>query len=443
MNRAEKLEELRAKLAGLAHEYADVVASKPMVPGVDYLPPSGKVVGETEFGGLLQASADMWLTAGRFADKFEAEFPKHWSLKHSLLVNSGSSANLVAFAALTSPKLRERALVAGDEIITAACGFPTTIAPAVQHGLKPVFIDVDLETQNATVEQIERAITPKTKVVMIAHSLGNPFRADEVAKLCKDKNIWLIEDCCDALGAKIGDSSVGTFGSFATCSFYPAHHITMGEGGAVLTNDYQLYKLAMSFRDWGRDCYCAPGCSDSCNARFKWSLGTLPKGYDHKYIYSHIGYNLKSTDFQAALGLAQLDRLEGFVKARRENHDYLEKCLRDLGMEEHLILPKATKGTTPSWFGFFTILRDEGIRSSVVQALEQNKVGTRLLFAGNITRQPAFMNVEHHVSGNLENTDKIMNDGFWVGIWPGLKKDHLSYIAEQIKKAVLSAKASK
>ena len=253
---------------------------------------------------------------------------------------------------------------------------------------------------------------------------------------------WREADCCDALGAKIGDASVGTFGSFATCSFYPAHHITMGEGGAVLTNDYQLYKLAMSFRDWGRDCYCAPGCSDSCNARFKWSLGTLPKGYDHKYIYSHIGYNLKSTDFQAAIGLAQLDRLAPFVQARRQNHEYLEKRLRELGMEEHLILPKPTPGTNPSWFGFFTVLRQENIRSSVVQTLEQNKVGTRLLFAGNITRQPAFMNVEHRVSGNLENTDKIMNDGFWVGIWPGLKTDHLDYIADQIKAAVLSAKAS-
>ena len=435
---SDQLKELREKLVGLAHEYASVVSSRKLRPGVDYLPPSGKVVGEDEFVGLLQASADMWLTAGRFADDFEAEFPKHWNLKHSLLVNSGSSANLVAFSALTSPKLRDKQVKAGDEMITPACGFPTTIAPAVQAGLKPVFIDVDIETQNATLESIERAITPKTKVIMIAHSLGNPFRADQVAKLCKEKNIWLIEDCCDALGAKIGDQSVGTFGSLATCSFYPAHHITMGEGGAVLTNDYALYKLALSFRDWGRDCYCAPGVADSCNARYKWSLGTLPKGYDHKYIYSHIGYNLKSTDFQAAVGLAQLKRLDGFIDARRKNHDYLEKCLRDLGMEEHLIFPKATPGTTPSWFGFFTILRKESMRQKVVQALEANKVGTRLLFAGNMTRQPAFTEINYEISGDLKNTDKIMSDGFWVGIWPGLEKEHLEYIAEQIKRAYLA-----
>jgi len=436
--RSGSIEELRGKLLGLAHEYAAAVSSRKLQPGVDYLPPSGKVVGEEEFAGLLQASADMWLTAGRFADQFEAEFPKRFNLKHSLLVNSGSSANLVAFSALTSPKLRERQIKSDDEMITPACGFPTTIAPAMQAGLKPVFIDVDLETQNATLDQIERAITPKTKVIMIAHSLGNPFRADEVAKLCKEKNIWLIEDCCDALGAKIGDQSVGTFGNLATCSFYPAHHITMGEGGAVLTNDYALYKLALSFRDWGRDCYCAPGVADTCNARYKWSLGTLPKGYDHKYIYSHIGYNLKSTDFQAALGLAQLNRLDGFIAARRHNHDYLGECLRKLGMEEHLILPKATPGTTPSWFGFFMTLRKPGIRSEVVQKLEANKVGTRLLFAGNMTRQPAFAGIDYKTVGELTHTDKIMNDGFWVGIWPGLEKTHMEYIAEQIKIAVLS-----
>ncbi|MBS1959492.1 MAG: lipopolysaccharide biosynthesis protein RfbH [Bdellovibrionales bacterium] len=434
-----QMEQLRGKLAGLAQEYSSIIESRKLKPGVDYLPPSGKVVGGDEFAGALQASADMWLTAGRFSDQFEAEFPKHWGMKYSLLVNSGSSANLVAFSALTSPKLRERQLKPGDEMVTPACGFPTTIAPAVQAGLKPVFIDVDLNTQNASLESIGRAITPKTKVIMIAHSLGNPFRADEVAKLCKDRGIWLIEDCCDALGARIGDTHVGNFGSLATCSFYPAHHITMGEGGAVLTNDYALNKLAMSFRDWGRDCYCAPGVADTCNARYKWSLGTLPKGYDHKYIYSHIGYNLKSTDFQAAVGLAQLKRLDGFVAARRRNHDYLEKCLRDLGMEEHLILPKATPGTTPSWFGFFTILRKPELRNKVVQELEANKVGTRLLFAGNMTRQPAFTGVNYNISGELTNTDKIMNDGFWVGIWPGLENAHMDYIAEQIKLAVQKA----
>ncbi len=429
--------EFRLQLLGIAQQNKELLESKKLVPGTDYLPPSGKVVGSMEFEMLMQASVDMWLTAGRFADQFEAEFPKVWGMKESLLVNSGSSANLVAFSALTSPKLRERALKPGDEFITTACGFPTTVAPAVQFGMKPVFIDVDLETQNASVESIERAITPKTKLIMIAHSLGNPFRSDLIAKICKEKNIWFIEDCCDALGAKVGDQHVGTYGDFATCSFYPAHHITMGEGGAVLTNNHQLYKIAMSFRDWGRDCYCPPGVSDSCGARFDWKLGSLPKGYDHKYIYSHLGYNLKTTDFQAAIGLAQLQRLPTFIKKRQENHEYLDQCLKNLGLEEKIILTKATPGTSPSWFGFYLTLREEDKRRSVVQFLEANKVGTRLLFAGNLIRQPAFRDVPHEVSGTLINTDKIMSDGFWVGIWPGLDKPHMEYIAEMIKKSLV------
>ena len=429
--------EFRLQLLGIAQQNKELLESKKLVPGTDYLPPSGKVVGSMEFEMLMQASVDMWLTAGRFADQFEAEFPKVWGMKESLLVNSGSSANLVAFSALTSPKLRERALKPGDEFITTACGFPTTVAPAVQFGMKPVFIDVDLETQNASVESIERAITPKTKLIMIAHSLGNPFRSDLIAKICKEKNIWFIEDCCDALGAKVGDQHVGTYGDFATCSFYPAHHITMGEGGAVLTNNHQLYKIAMSFRDWGRDCYCPPGVSDSCGARFDWKLGSLPKGYDHKYIYSHLGYNLKTTDFQAAIGLAQLQRLPTFIKKRQENHEYLDQCLKNLGLEEKIILTKATTGTSPSWFGFYLTLREEDKRRSVVQFLEANKVGTRLLFAGNLIRQPAFRDVPHEVSGTLINTDKIMSDGFWVGIWPGLDKPHMEYIAEMIKKSLV------
>jgi len=428
--------EFRLKLLNLAQENKGLLESKKLTPGEDYLPPSGKVVGAKEFEMLMQASVDMWLTAGRFADQFEADFSKIWNLKYSLLVNSGSSANLVAFSALTSPKLRERALKPGDEFITTACGFPTTVAPAIQFGMKPVFIDVDLETQNATLESIEKAITPKTKLIMIAHSLGNPFRSDLVAKICLEKNIWLIEDCCDALGAKVAEQHVGNFGSIATCSFYPAHHITMGEGGAVLMNDHQLYKIAMSFRDWGRDCYCPPGVSDSCGARFDWKLGSLPKGYDHKYIYSHLGYNLKTTDFQAAIGLAQLDRLPSFVKKRQENHEYLDRCLAQLGLDEKIIRTKATPGTSPSWFGYFLTLREENKRRSVVQYLESHKVGTRLLFAGNLIRQPAFRDVPHEISGTLTNTDKIMNDGFWVGIWPGLDQSHMNYIADQIAGAL-------
>lgn len=428
--------ELRRQLQNLAFQNRETLESRKLIPGEDYLPPSGKVVGAREFEFLMQASVDMWLTAGRFADQFEAEFPKIWGLKHSLLVNSGSSANLVAFSALTSPKHREKSLKPGDEFVTTACGFPTTVAPAIQFGMKPIFIDVDLKTQNATYEAIEKAITPKTKLVMIAHSLGNPFRSDQVAKLCKEKGIWFIEDCCDALGAKVGDQHVGTYGNMATCSFYPAHHITMGEGGAVLTNDHQLYKFAMSFRDWGRDCYCPPGVSDTCGVRFNWTLGSLPKGYDHKYIYSHLGYNLKSTDFQAGVGLAQLERLSGFVKKRQENHEYLSQCLKQMGMEQKIILTEATPGTTPSWFGYYLTLRDENRRKDVVQYLEKNKVGTRLLFAGNLIRQPAFKDVAYEISGSLTNTDKIMNDGFWVGVWPGLDRPHMEYIAEAIKKAL-------
>lgn len=433
-----RIAELRQKLDSVAAEYAQEVSSKPMRPGVDYIPPTGKVVGVEEFQGLLQASADMWLTAGRFADKFEAEFPKVWGQKKSLLVNSGSSANLLAFAALTSPRLKDRALKAGDEMVTTACGFPTTVAPGVQYGLKPVFVDVDLATHNASVEAIEAAITPKTKIVMIAHALGNPYRADLLAEICKKRDIWLVEDCCDALGATIKGQHVGSFGSLSTCSFYPAHHMTMGEGGAVLTNHANLYKIALSFRDWGRDCWCPPGISDSCGIRFEWELGELPKGYDHKYIYSHIGFNLKSTDFQAAVGLAQLEKLPGFVAARRRNFDALKKRLIDRGAEEFLVLPEPTPETDPSWFGFFVALREANPtrRMEVTRYLETNKVGTRLLFGGNLVKQPAFKNVDYRIHGELTNTDKIMNQGFWVGIWPGLKDEHLDYIADTMMKAL-------
>lgn len=434
-----RLAQLRSRLDELAFEFRDTVQSRELVPGVDYLPPSGKVVGAEEFQGLLQASADMWFTAGRFNDKFEEEFPKYWGLKKCLTVNSGSSANLVALASLTSARLKDRALRPGDEVISAACGFPTTVAPIVQHGLTPVFVDVDLRTHNALVESVEAAITPKTKAIVLAHALGNPFRADLLKKLCERHGLWLVEDCCDALGAKIGDQLVGTFGDLATCSFYPAHHMTMGEGGAVLMDHANLYKVAMSFRDWGRDCWCPPGVSDSCGTRFEWQLGQLPKGYDHKYMYSHLGYNLKLTDFQAAIGLAQLAKLPGLVKKRQENHAYLHQKLKQLGLEEHLILPEATEGTTPSWFGYFVVLKRAGLRTTVVPALEKKKVGTRLLFAGNLIKQPAFQSVNYRVVGSLAHTDKIMNDGFWVGVWPGLGEAHLDYIAEQIRQTVTTA----
>lgn len=433
-----RLKELRGKLDELADAYGGELESKPPRPGVDYLPPSGKVVGRAEFKNLLQASADLWLTAGSYSDKFEAEFPKTWGLKKSLLVNSGSSANLLALMTLTSPRLKERALKPGDEMISTACGFPTTVAPGVQAGLVPVFVDVDVATHNASVDAIEQAITPKTKVVMIAHALGNPYRADQLADLCRKKNIWLIEDCCDALGSKIGDRHVGTFGDIATCSFYPAHHMTMGEGGAVLMDHANLHKIAMSFRDWGRDCWCPPGVSNSCGIRFDWKAGDLPEGYDHKYIYSHIGYNLKSTDFQAAVGLAQLEKLSGFIEARKTNFRYLKKALVDRGVDRDLILPEATPGTDPSWFGFFVCLRDGGFkrRKRVTSRLEDRKVGTRLLFGGNLTKQPAFQGVAHRVHGSLKNTDKIMDEGFWVGTWPGLTPAALDYMADEIAAAL-------
>jgi len=432
-----EVKNLRETLDKVASDFAPQVASKKLVAGVDYLPPSGKVVGESEFRNLLQASADMWLTSGRFAEKFEEEFPKFWGLKKSLLVNSGSSANLLAFASLTSPRLKDRALKVGDEIVTVACGFPTTVAPALQHGLLPVFVDIDLKTHNATTAQIVEAITPKTKIVMIAHALGNPFRADEVAKVCKERGIWFIEDCCDALGARVAGQHVGTFGDFATCSFYPAHHMTMGEGGAVLTNHANLYKIAMSFRDWGRDCWCPPGVSNSCGIRFEWKAGELPEGYDHKYIYSHIGYNLKSTDFQAALGLAQLERLESFISARRKNHDYLSAKLKSLGLDQEFILPECTPGTEASWFGYFLVFKDgaKKRRTRATAFLEKNKVGTRLIFGGNLTKQPALQGLNYRIHSKLENTDKLMTDGFWVGIWPGLDSAHLDYIAMQLKAA--------
>jgi len=429
----------RQNLDKLADESEAFFASAGrMRPGQDYLPPTGKVVGTDEFRILLQAAADMWLTAGRFHDQFEAEFPSHWGLKHCLLVNSGSSANLVAMASLTSPKLGERALKAGDEFITPACGFPTTVAPAIQNGLKPVFVDMDIETQDPSFETVQAAASDKTKLVMMAHTLGNPFAADKIGAWCKANGTWFVEDCCDALGSTLNGQHVGTFSDIATCSFYPAHHITMGEGGAVLTSDNQLRKIALSMRDWGRDCWCPPGISNSCNVRFDWKLGDLPKGYDHKYIYSHLGYNLKTTDFQAAVGLAQLKRLPSFIQKRRENHAYLTECLKNLGMQEYLVLPKATPGSEPSWFGYFLSMRDGDAkkRNLLTRYLEENKVGTRLLFGGNLTRKPAFKNVDFRVVGDLTNTDKIMNLGFWVGIWPGLGKEHLEYIAATIKKAV-------
>ena len=410
------------------------LAPKDFVPGETYIPPSGKVLDAQDGINLIDAALDMWLTAGRYADEFESKVAKKFGRKLSKLTVSGSAANLLAFSTLTSWKLGEKRIKPGDEVITVAAGFPTTVAPLVQYGCVPVFVDIDLITHNVDVDKLEAAIGPKTRGIMIAHSLGNPFDAIRVAELCKQHDLYFVEDCCDAFGAKIGGKGVGTFGDLATLSFYPAHHITMGEGGAVLMDSIRLARITESFRDWGRDCYCKPGCDNTCGKRFEWELGGLPKGYDHKYIYSHIGYNLKVSDMQAAIGCSQLDKLEGFIAKRNANFDGLTRRIKAAGLEEYLHLPQATPNSEPSWFGYLLSIRDgTGIdRTQIVRELEARKVGTRLLFAGNLLRQPAFQEIEHRVVGNLDNTDKTMRDSFWIGVWPGINDQMLDYMVDTL-----------
>jgi CDP-6-deoxy-D-xylo-4-hexulose-3-dehydrase len=425
-------EELRLEIAGLVQEFADLkYTEKTFKPGRSVVPPSGKVIGATELQYMVDASLDGWLTTGRFNRRFEKELSEFIGIKHLITVNSGSSANLVAFATLTSPKLGDRAIKKGDEVIGVAAGFPTTVNPIVQFGAIPVFVDVDLETHNINANLIEAAISPKTKAIMLAHTLGNPYNLEKVKALCDKHKLWLVEDCCDALGAEYNNQHVGTFGDIATCSFYPAHHITMGEGGAVFTNSSELKTIAESFRDWGRDCYCDPGCDNTCEKRFEQQLGGLPKGYDHKYTYSHLGYNLKISDMQAACGLAQLERLPGFIKKRNENFAYLKSKLSSL--TEFIGLPEKTANSTPSWFGFPITLKENINRLKFTQYLDSHKIGTRLLFAGNITLQPYFKNIKYRVSGNLINTDIIMNQSLWLGIYPGLGQDHMDFIVEKIE----------
>jgi CDP-6-deoxy-D-xylo-4-hexulose-3-dehydrase len=407
-------------------------ARSAFVPGITAIPVSGKVLEGDDIANLVDASMDGWLTSGRFTEEFQRDLARYIGTRHAMFVNSGSSANLVALSALTSAKLGERSLKPGDEVVTVAMGFPTTVNPIIQNSLKPVLVDINLGTYDAIDSKLEEAIGPKTKAIMMAHTLGNPFNLELVTELCKKNNLWLIEDSCDALGSTFKGKRTGSFGDLATISFYPAHHITTGEGGAVLVKSPLVKKQAESFRDWGRDCYCETGHDNTCQKRFRWKLGELPEGYDHKYIYSHIGYNLKATDIQAALGVSQLKKLDRFIHQRKENFNFLYKGLQSI---EALIMPKATEFSDPSWFGFpITIDPDHPAnREDLLRFLESRKIGTRLMFAGNITRQPAYSGVQFRIIGDLNNSDVVMKRSFWIGVYPGLTTQMLEYVIDSIQ----------
>jgi CDP-6-deoxy-D-xylo-4-hexulose-3-dehydrase len=423
----------REILALVAQFYQAAWPEKQFVPGETPIPYSGRVFDSDELIHLVDAALDFWLTTGRYAEWFEQEFASFIGVRHAILCNSGSSANLLALSALTSPKLGERRLQPGDEVITLAAGFPTTINPIIQNALVPVFLDIELGTYNVDIRYLEEAINPRTRAIMLAHTLGNPFNVDVILEVVRHHNLWLIEDNCDALGSTYKGKVTGSFGDLATVSFYPAHHITMGEGGCVLTDHPMLKTLVESFRDWGRDCWCAPGKDNTCGKRFDWQLCELPYGYDHKYIYSHIGYNLKATDLQAAVGIAQLKKLPLFIEIRKRNWKVLYKELKSF--EEFLILPEATPGSDPSWFGFLITVRPGApfTRNDLVRYLESHKIATRLLFGGNLTRQPAYCGIRYRISQSLANTDLIMHNGFWVGVYPGLTEEMLRYVCSTVK----------
>ena len=425
--------ELRSRvLSSVIDYYQYKFATKEFIPGKTYIPVSGKVFDEQELIKLVDSSLDFWLTTGRFAAEFESRFAEWFGVKHCLLVNSGSSANLLALTALTSPKLGAKRLKPGDEVITVAAGFPTTVNPIFQNQLVPVFLDVELSTYGVDISQLESALSPKTRAIMIAHTLGNPFDLGVVTEFAQKHDLWLIEDNCDALGSTYNGQKTGTFGHLATLSFYPAHHITMGEGGAVITNDTRLKKIVESFRDWGRDCWCPPGVDNTCEKRFSWQLGDLPYGYDHKYTYSHVGYNLKMTDMQAAVGCAQLDKLSDFIDKRRQNFQFLYQNLESL--QDFFVLPEASPNSEPSWFGFPLFVKADApfSRNDLVKHLEEKRIGTRLLFAGNLLKQPTYKDLIYRTVGNFSNSDEIMNRVFWLGVFPGLTEEMLKYVISTI-----------
>ena len=429
----EDSDQLRAKILDLVAEYGSSKSNVQNVfsPGETPVPVSGKVLDSHDYVSLVEASLDGWFTAGRFHTEFQRRLAQYVGVRNSVFVNSGSSANLVALSALTSPKLGKRALQPGDEVLTVAAGFPTTVNPIIQNGLRPVLVDIEIGTYDAVAEQLREAVSSKTRAIMMAHTLGNPFDVDTVKDLCDKHGLWLVEDSCDALGATYRGKKTGSFGDTATVSFYPAHHITTGEGGAVFVNSPLVKKQVESFRDWGRDCWCETGHDNTCKKRFEWQLGELPRGYDHKYIYSHIGYNLKATDMQAALGLSQLDKLPRFIEARNQNFSFLFEGLKGVS---GLIMPRATEHSEPSWFGF-PITLEEGVaftRNELVEFLDSRKIGTRLLFGGNLTRQPAYINVDFRVIGDLKNTDIVTERTFWIGVYPGLTNEMLQYVVDSI-----------
>jgi len=424
---------IRKEILNKVKDYFSHREKERFISGVTHIPYAARVYNEKELIYLVDAALDFWLTAGCYAEKFENDFAKFLGLKYCLLTNSGSSANLLAVSALTSPLLKNRQLKPGDEVITTACGFPTTLNPILQNNLIPVFVDVELGTYNIQAKEVERAVTKRTKAVLLAHTLGNPADIGGISKIVKKRNLWLLEDNCDALGSRYRGRYTGTFGDIATSSFYPPHHITMGEGGAVLTSNPLLRRIIISFRDWGRDCWCDSGNDNTCKKRFNQKFGDLPYGYDHKYVYSHIGYNLKATDMQAAVGVAQLEKLPAFIKARKRNFSVYKEFLKEY--EKYLILPEATQGSDPSWFGFPILVKDSApfTRDDMVEYLEEKKIATRVLFGGNLVKQPAYQNAKYRISGGLKNTDLVMNNLFWIGVYPGINREKLNYVKDALK----------